>query len=77
MADNNGGSQVLGDQIIDEEGTKIAEPWRKMMAYVKDVCPDGTITVKIARGIPTELVEANPKVRFDKSGPLPIKLAKV
>ncbi|MFA5415293.1 MAG: hypothetical protein WC295_07340 [Methanoregula sp.] len=75
MAGNNG--EVLGDQIIDKEGTKTPESWRKLMSYVKDVCPDGTITVKMARGIPTELVEASPKIRFDKSGPLPIKLAKV
>lgn len=61
---------------VTREGKEIPQSWLTCIEWVKEVCPEGTITIKVARGCPTELVEAKPKVRFDK-GALPVKLAKI
>lgn len=50
---------------------KVTEAWLSLIQYVRDVVPYGQITFKVHQGEPMELIEAKPKVRFDKGWNLP------
>ena len=86
MADSNSNIEpggvipggVIGDDIVEEEGREEPAAWKMMRVYVSELCPNGTLSVKIANGIPTQLTGLTPNIRFDKPGmKLPVKLAKI
>ena len=51
----------------------ITKSWRRFIFYCLTVIPHGEVTVKIVNAQPTNLISANPLVRFDKDDPLPQK----
>lgn len=66
----------MSGESLTQEGFSLPTPWLNLFEFVKETCPDGIVSVKFVKGVPTELIEAKPKVRFDKA-PGPVKLIKL
>lgn len=45
---------------------KVSDSWLRFILFCQSEFTEGVISVKIAAGQPTELVEAKRKIRFDK-----------
>ncbi len=50
---------------------RITDAWKRLIYYCQNKIPHGVVEFRIVNGSPTELLKAEPKVRFDKSDTIP------
>ena len=81
MADTIGETdeaKIIGGDVVEEEGREEHFAWKMMRTWVMGEFPNGVLEVKIVNGIPTQLLQWTPNIRFDKPGmKLPVRLVKI
>jgi len=59
-------STVEGRKSAVRVKITVSNSWKRFIFFCQNEIPYGDVSVRIVNGEPTDLLECNPKVRFDK-----------
>lgn len=56
---------------------EVSPPWVELIKFCDSEFPNGELKVKIVNSLPTDLLEAKRKIRFDKPNSIPQKHSEI